>query len=299
MKQLTIFSLLALLISSVGCGENENPLAYDENTNSRGTTTVYVEQNLEPLIETSIMAFEGNRPKAHIVPKYLRELDVINSFIDKKTKAIVISRDFTKEERKEFSQVNVSFQTNKLAIGAIALISAEGEDSTYTEEEFLKLLTTTDKNAPKVIFDDVQSANFNYFLNRIAPKSFGPNVKCLANNLEVIQYVRENQKCIGVIGFNWISDRDDPEVLKRLEKIQLIEVAKGNGTEFVPPYMYYVYEKQYPFTHYWYVHNKGSKSDLEAGFVNFLINEKGQLVVKKSGMQPYYRIAREFNIVVE
>jgi len=296
MKQLTIFSLL-LLVATTGC--NENPLAYDENTNSRGTTTVYVEQNLEPLIETSIVAFEGNRPKAHIVPKYARELDVINSFIDKKTKAIVISRDFTKAERKEFSQVNVSFKTNKLLIGAIALIGPNGEDSTYTEEAFLKLLTTTDKNSPKIIFDDVQSANFNYFLDRIAPKSFGPNVKCLQNNLEVIEHIRENKNCIGVIGFNWISDRDDPEVLERLKGIRLIEVAKGNGTEFVPPYMYYVYEKQYPFTHYWYVHNKGSKSDLEAGFVNFLINEKGQLVVKKSGLQPYYRISREFNIVVE
>lgn len=296
MKQLTIFSLL-LLATSFGCGEN--PLAFDENTNSRGSTTIYVEQNVEPLIETSIMAFEGIRPKAHIVPKYKRELDIINSFIDKKTKAIIISRDFSKEERKEFSQVNVSFKTNKLAIGAIALIGPDGDDSTYTEEEFLKLLTTTDKNAPKIVFDDVQSANFNYFLDRIAPKSFGPNVKCLQTNLEVINFVRQNKNCIGVIGFNWISDRDDPEVLKRLKNIRLIEIAKGNGTEFVPPYMYYVYEKQYPFTHYWYVHNKGSKSDLEAGFVNFLINEKGQLVIKKSGMQPYYRISREFNIVVE
>jgi len=136
-------------------------------------------------------------------------------------------------------------------------------------------------------------------LNRIAPKKFGPNVKCVKTNLEVIDYVKNNEHCIGVIGFNWISDYDDPEVKKRCENFSIVSVAKGSGSNFVPPFMYYVYEKQYPFIGFWYIHNKGSKSDLEAGFSNYLINEKGQLIAKKSGIQPYFKIAREFNIVQE
>lgn len=299
MKKIGIFSFVLSLILVVSCDEGTNPLAYDETTNSRGETTIYVEKNLQPYIETSIMSFEGFRPEAIVNAKYEREIDVVNTFIDRKTDAIVISRDFTKQERKEFLADQVLFRTNKILVGSIALLTPKTEDSTYTETEFLKLLTSTNANDPKILFDDVQSANFEYFLDRIAPKQFGPNVKCLKGNQEVIDYMKDNKHCIGVIGFNWISDIDDPKVVKRCENLNIVSVSKGSSTHFVPPFMYYVYEKEYPFIHFWYIHNKGSKSDLEAGFVNYLISEKGQLIAKKSGLQSYYKMTREFNIVEE
>ena len=298
MKKIWTFSILGLVLILSNCGD-DNPLAYDDNTTTRGETTFYVEQNVEPLIETSIEAFEGFRPNAKINAIYEKEVDVINSFIDKKTNAIIISRDFTKEERKEFLDARVGFRSFKYIIGANALIVPKTEDSTYTENEFLDLLTTTDPTKPKIIFDAVQSANFNYFQDRIAPKKFGPNVKCVKTNLEVMDYVKSHEHCIGVIGFNWISDYDDPEVRKRCENFKIVTVAKGNGKHFVPPFNYYVYEKQYPFTQFWYIHNKSGKADLEAGFANYLVNEKGQLIAKKSGIQPYFKIQREFKIVVE
>lgn len=299
MKKTRICSLIFCSAVFVACEGNDNPLAYDDTTMSRGKTTIYVEKNLQPYIETTIMAFQGFRPKATVNAKYEREIDVINTFIDRKTDAIVISRDFTKQERDEFLGEQVVFRTNKILVGSIALLTPKTEDSTYTETEFLRLLTSTDKNDPKILFDDVQSANFDYFLERIAPKQFGPNVKCLKGNQEVIDYMKENKHCIGVIGFNWISDIDDPKVVKRCENLNIVSVSKGNSDHFVPPFMYYVYEKEYPFIHFWYIHNKGSKSDLEAGFVNYLISEKGQLIAKKSGLQSYYKMTREFNIVVE
>lgn len=298
MKTIWTISLLGLTFILSNCG-NDNPFAAEKNSTTRGNTTYYIEQNVEPLIETSIVAFEGFRPKAHIHAIYQREVDVINAFIDKKTNAIVISRDFTKKERDEFHDAHVGFRTFKYIVGANALIVPKTEDSTYTEQEFLDLLTTKDPTKPKIIFDAVQSANFNYFQERIAPKKFGPNVKCVKTNLEVIDYVKSHEHCIGVIGFNWISDYDDPEVRKRCEHLKIVTVAKGNGKNFVPPFMYYVYEKQYPFTQFWYIHNKSGKGRLEAGFANYLINEKGQLVAKKSGIQPYFKIQRELRIVVE
>lgn len=299
MKKPGICSLILSLILLISCDGSDNPLAYDDTTNSRGKATIYVEKNLQPYLETTIMSFEGFRPEAHITAKYEREIDVINTFIDRKTDAIIISRDFTKKEREEFLADQVAFRTNKILVGSIALLTPKTEDSTYTETEFLRLLTSTNEKDPKILFDDVQSANFEYFLDRIAPKQFGPNVKCLKGNQEVIDYIKNNKHCIGVIGFNWISDIDDPKVLERCKNLNIVSVSKGSTDHFVPPFTYYVYEKEYPFIHFWYIHNKGSKSDLEAGFVNYLISEKGQLIAKKSGLQSYYKMTREFNFVVE
>lgn len=297
MKRKVIFSLAsAVALLLVSC--EENPL-YESNTNTRGETSIVVEQNLEPLIETSIVAFEGFRPKAHVKATYMREIDLIEKFAKGHAQLILLPKDFTPKERTEYNNAGIYFRTKKLGISAIALVSKVGEDSTYTEEEILKFMTSNDPNDPRILFDDVQSSNFNYFLERIAPQKFGSNVKALKSNLEVIEYVKDKENYIGVIGYNWISDYDDPEVKKRCENLQIIEVAKTGTTNYVPPYAYYIYEKEYPFTQFWYIHNRGGKSALGAGFSNYMINEKGQLIVKKSGLQPYYKITREFDFRFE
>jgi len=121
MKAVWTISFIVLSLSLTQCGD-DNPLKRDNNTAVRGTTTFYVEQNIEPLLETSVYAFEGFRPNANINVVYQREVDVINSFIDKKTNAIIISRDFSKKERKEFLDAHVGFRTFKYIVGANALI---------------------------------------------------------------------------------------------------------------------------------------------------------------------------------
>jgi hypothetical protein len=84
-----------------------------------------------------------------------------------------------------------------------------------------------------------------------------------------------------------------------MKNVQLLQISKKSTKNYVIPTTYYVYEKQYPFTHFWYAHYHGSKKGLEAGLLNYVINQKGQLLAKKSGLQPYYKISREFEFVFE
>lgn len=296
MKRILNFSLLISGIFFFSCGDSKNTSSKKDEP-----TEFFVEKNLQPYIETTLIAYSGYAPKEHFKPIFAREIDVVNAFMNDKSFLVLMSRDLDSSEKAYFKKLNFGIRTDKIILGAIALISKQGEDSTYTEAEFMKLLTTDDKNSPKIVFDDVQSSNFNYFYDRLKKegKEFGSRVKCLHGNEEVIQYMKEHGDCIGVIGYNWISDVDSKAVQERMKGIQIIEVAKGNSKNFVLPTMYYVYEKQYPFTHFWYAHLHGDRNGMEAGLLNYIRNERGQLIAKKSGMQPYYRISREFKFIFE
>ncbi len=296
MKNVRIFSLAIVLLFAYSC----NTPVGNESEYS-GHASFYAEKNIQPYIETTLVAYSGFAPKESYTPIFKREIDVVNIFLADKSNLVFMSRDLDKSEKAFFKKQKQTIRTEKIMLGAIALISPMGEDSTYTENEFMELLVTNDENSPKILFDDVQSANFNYFYDKLKKqgKKFGKHVKCLHSNTEVINYMKDHKQCIGVIGYNWISDIDDKEVLKSMENVQLVRVSKGNSSNYVIPTMYYVYEKQYPFTHFWYAHYHGGQKALEAGLLNYIIDEKGQLIAKKSGLQPYYRVSREFKFVFE
>jgi len=296
MKNVQIFNFFLIGILLFSC---DSPVS--NKVDYTGTATFYAEKNIQPYIETTLVAYKGFAPKETHVPVFKREIDVVNTFLDDKSNLIFISRDLDASEKKYFKKIKYTIRTEKIILGAIAIISPMGEDSTYTENEFMKLLVSNDENAPKILFDDVQSSNFNYFYDKLKKqgKKFGKHVKCLHSNIEVINYIKKNKNCIGVIGYNWISDIDDKEVLELMKNVQLLQVSKKNSNNYCIPTQYYVYEKQYPFTHYWYAHYHGGKKAIQAGLVNYIKNEKGQLIAKKSGLQPYYRISRELKFIFE
>ena len=296
MKNVRIFSTSLLLVFLFAC---DTPLT--NKSEYEGTATFVAEKNIQPYIETLLVAYSGFAPKEHYTPKFEREIDVINTFLADKSNLVFMSRDLDESELAHFKKMKYTIRTEKIILGAIALVSPMGEDSTYTEDEVYKMMLSNDENSPKILFDDVQSANFNYFYDRLKKqgKKFGSRVKCLHGNQEVIDYMKTHKNCIGVIGYNWISDIDDKEVVANMENVQLLQISKKSTKNYVIPTMYYVYEKQYPFTHFWYAHYHGSKKGLEAGLLNYVINQKGQLLAKKSGLQPYYKISREFEFVFE
>lgn len=298
-KSILFYSILVVtLLVFVKCGEN-NPLKYDTNTQSRGYVNIYVDEGVRPLFETAIYTFEGSKLNAHITAKYDREIDAINAFIEQKTKAICIGRDFSKQERLDFKNAGVEFRTKKIILGAPALIvHLTSKDSIVAADQFIQWCSS-DEPGPTILFDNVQGTNFNYFLNLTPNKKFGKNVKALSGNQAVIDFIASNENTIGVIGYNWISDLDDQKVQQRLSKVKLVQVAKTKNAEAFPPYAQHVFDHTYPFTHFWYLHNYGSRENLEAGFFNFLELERGQLLIRKSGLVAYFRIPRELQFTTE
>jgi len=284
---------LIVVLGLTACETHENPLAYQSDAHGRGSIDVYLEDSYKPLFTTSIYTFQSLFPKATITPKYLPEGDIISAFFDNKVKTICISRDFTDKEKKYLKSKNVQVQSDLIAYDAIALIIHPDNMDTMISVDRLKEWISSDgatwrgSGKPvKMVFDKVNSANFNYLTKLSGKSTLSKNVYALNSNEQVIDYVKNNKQALGVIGVNWISDQEDFEVMNLLDSVNVMHVSQHEGQEGFQPYAGTIWTKEYPLHREMWMINKGNRSGLNTGFVLFMIGEKGQLIIQKSELVP-------------
>jgi phosphate transport system substrate-binding protein len=245
------------------------------------------------LFETSSETFESLAPKADIQPKYMAEGAIIDEFYKGQIKTICISRDLTEKEKKILKSKKIEVRSDRIAIDGVTLIvNPKNQDTTITVDELKKILNgellkwKTSKKDINVVFDNQRSANFNYLLDLTNTEQLSKNVFAVNSNEEVINYVKKNENAIGVIGLNWVSDQDDFEVMNFLDSIKVMHVAKNAKSNYFQPYPGVIYTYEYPLTREIWMINWGARSGINSGFVNFMIGEKGQLLIQKSELVP-------------
>lgn len=285
--------LISVIVSFVLVACDENPFVYKGPSHGRGEATIYIEESYKPLFESMTYVFESQYPKADIKPVYCSEIDAIDAFLNDKTKTLFITRDFTDDEKDKLKKKQVEVKSTKIADDAVTLIlNNENMDSLFTVDQIKHILKGEDsiwestKQNKIIVFDQNNSANFIYLSNLIGNQKMGKNVFSVKSNEEVINYVKKTKNAIGVIGVNWISDKDDSTVMNFLDGIKVAEIAKDNQSDYFKPYQAYIYTKEYPLTRELWCINKGSRSGLNTGYVNFVQGEKGQLIIQKSALMP-------------
>jgi phosphate transport system substrate-binding protein len=108
-------------------------------------------------------------------------------------------------------------------------------------------------------------------------------------NKEVIEFVEKNKNAIGIIGLNWISDKDDSKMKGFLNKINVVEVIpKKISYESLTykPIQATVAIRQYPFCREFYVIGRNAPLTIGNDFVNFINGDQGQRIILKSGLVP-------------
>jgi len=287
----TILLLLTGLFFS--CNSHDNPLAYQTDAHGRGKIKILIEESFKRLFDTSIYTFQSQYPKATIQPIYKTESDAITSFYNNEAKTIVISRDFSEQEKKSLKSKKVEVRSDKIATDAIAIIvHPTNIDTLFTLDELKTILTgkqtmwNSSRQPIKVVYDNINSANYNYLVNFCGAENKSKNVFAVKSNEEVIRYVQKTPGALGVIGLNWISDLNDFDVKDFLEGIKVAAIAKDKSSDYFQPYSGFMYTKEYPLIRDIWMINKGRKSGLNTGFVLFMTSEIGQTIIQKSGLVP-------------
>jgi phosphate transport system substrate-binding protein len=304
MRNLYLLVFLFILMSS--CSSNENPFSYGNDTHSRGIMKLLVEDSFKPLFETSIYTFESQYPKAKISVKYDSEGEIIKAFFNDSVKTICISREFTKKEKEVLKSKRIEVRSDKIAEDAIALIiHPSNPDSLMTVKQIKDIILGKTTSWPdlkmkiNIVFDKQNSANFNYLKKLCDLKGLPLNLFAVQSNEEVINYVKKNKSALGIIGLNWISDSDDFETLGFVDGINVVAVAKDNGSDYFKPYAGYIFTKEYPLSREIWLINKAKKSGLNTGFVLFMKGDKGQLIVQKSALVPASAPVRLIQLITE
>lgn len=287
MKIKNIISFFPLLLFfCFGCNGSDSP----DDTPTYGQISISVDETFKPLIDSEIYTFEGIYDYTDVNANYKTEMEAFNDLMHDTIRLIIVPRQLNKDELKEFEKWEIVPKVTKIAYDAVALIGSKDlKDSTLTLDEIKTLLSdgsvSSFKNV-KVVFDNNNSSTINFLKEKTGVTQLSSNCYALTSNSAVIDYVAKEKNCIGVIGVNWISDRDDTTNLSFLNSVRVMEISTNENSEYFKPYQAYIAQKIYPLWREVYIISKEAYTGLGTGLTAFIASERGQRIVLKFGLVP-------------
>ena len=180
---------------------------------------------------------------------------------------------------------------------AIAIIvNNASKDSIFEIKDLQDMLSGADTKHQPVMDGVSATSTVRYAIDSILRgQPLGKNVTAAHSSEEVIDYVANNPHAVGFIGVSWIGDRDDPQQLGFLKKVNIaaIRCTSCSGQTYVKPYQANIALRRYPLVRTLYYILKENYSGVGNNFVNFLPTERGQLIFSKAYLWP---TGMQFNI---
>jgi phosphate transport system substrate-binding protein len=294
MKKLVGLLLPVALVIAACQDRDKNGRILDTPTS--GFIKIAIDESLRPLIDAEVSTFEGLYKSAHIESHYFPEAEAIDALIKDSVRLAVVTRKFTAEEKDYFKRIKITPTELDIAISAIALIvNRHNSDSLLNMDQIRSLLQgkinqwselgSKKKAGIEIVFDNPNSGLIRHLKDSVAKVDKLP-ANCFAakNNEAVIDFVSQNENALGLIGLEWISDKDDSTSNSFLKRIRVVGVA-GDSTNF-KPYQAYLALKYYPLARRITILSREARAGLGNGFMAFVASEGGQRIVLKAGLLP-------------
>jgi len=193
-------------------------------------------------------------------------------------------------------------RTTKVAVDAVALvINNQNPDSQLVFRQLAaifrgdirrwnQLSSSGLRDSIRIVFDKNGSANTRFLKETfLDDAAFPANCFATSSNAAVIDYVAKTPGAIGVVGVNWISDREDEDVERFLSNVRVVELSSREdsvGNEYFGPFQAYIALKKYPLIRDVMVISREGRNGLGTGFASFFAGDQGQRLVRLSGMLP-------------
>lgn len=309
---------LAGAVTALSCNGPGSPGAQDTPTS--GTVAVSVDETFAPILQAQVDTFAKLYPNAHVKMSFQPEEKVMLDLINDKVKLAVVARELNAGERADFAKQTIVPQTTRIGIDGLAVVlNRTNPDSMLTVAQLAAIFTGKTSTwaqvsgkkglaAINVVFDANRSSTARFVRDSVTRgAALTPRVFAATSNPALLDYVAAHPNAVGVVGVNWISDRDDPAAMKFLNKVRVASItARPNPrpSDFIQPYQVYLAEKtpeqlaehselqNYPLRRNLYVISREARSGLGTGFASFVAGKNGQLIFQKSGLLPAQMQAR-------
>lgn len=296
---------LAMSTWLAGCGGSGSPSGSPQelDTPTSGTIRIGVDETFEPILKSQVDTFQKLYPGAHLQTSYSPELDVMQAFMADSLRLAVVARPLSADEKERFQQLKIEPRAIRIGVDGVAIIvHPSNADSLLTMAQLKGIFTgqltqwnqLSTKNklgAITAVFDNNNSSTARFVQDSVTRGvALTKGVYASKSNPALLDYVASHPNAIGVIGVNWISDRDDAAVQKFLKRVRVVAVSpKATGSapaDYIQPYQGYLAQKTYPLRRELYVISREARAGLGTGFASFLAGNKGQLIMLKSGLMP-------------
>lgn len=276
-----ITAYIAIIICAVlgftSCGDDPN---IPKDTTSVGKIDISVDETFRPIIEQQLKVFDSSYPEAHITAHYKPENECIKDLLENKSRVAFVTRELNTTELKYCEENSIAPSSRAIARDALAVIvNAAATDTALSVTQLTGILTGQYNKKYTVVFDNEGSSTVRYVTDSILRgQKLGPNVYAAKNNPAVVDYVSKNPNAIGIIGLSYISDNQDDTTGSFMSKVKIVAMQDPKSGEFNKPYQAYIALKTYPLIRNLYYINRETWQGLGSGFVNFVSQERGQLI---------------------
>lgn len=295
-----ILSVLVL----VSCGDNQST-RYPGDTTKTGTINISVDESFKPIIDSQIRVFESSYPDAKIVTHYKAEAECFKDLRNDSVRMVVVTRSLTPQEE-AFMADTLKFRPvqGKMAYDAIAVIvNNAAKDSVFDMIDLRSMVKGTSGYKYNVVMDGLSATSTVRFVmdSLLKGAPFGKNVMAATTSQGVIDYVENNKDAIGFVGASWIGNREDGNQLSFSENVKIasLECTICEKKTYVKPYQANIALKRYPLVRGLHYILKENYKGLGSGFVNFLINERGQLIFRRAYLWPAQMTFENRNSIIK
>jgi phosphate transport system substrate-binding protein len=295
-SKLSLFILFLVAVLVFACNQISDKNA--KETILKGSTIIYVDETLAPIIEDQVSVFE-NEYEAKVTLVAKSESETVNSLFKEKAAIAILSRNLSPEELKIFKQRKINPKTTVFATDAIAFIANKNnKDTLVALQDVISFMQgKTVASIKGLVFDNLNSSTVRYMkslagINAIPEKG----VFSFKSNDEVIKYVAENDGMIGVVGVNWLS-QPLPAMQKYVDNVTSLGVKGLKSNNYYIPSQNNIAEGKYPLARDLYIINCQGFSGLGMGFASFVAGDVGQRIILKSGLLPVRIPTRKFTII--
>ncbi len=268
-------------------------------TLTSGSLTMITSEDLYPVIDTQVKAFQRMYEEVSIVNHSASAREAFVHLLNDSVKLIVTARSMNAEERTAAAKNGFEIDSTTIAFDGIAVIVNEKNTLTrLSTAELASLLTGTEprwssvkgsglSSAVIVALGEPNSAVHEYVKQSIAGgQPLMPNVMPCASSTEVISIVSERPNAVGFVSMAFLDSLPKNVHTLEIGDPRFRRDTTSTEMEYFLPHQAYVYQKLYPLsrTVNIYTHNVGKGPGM--GFISFAASGDGQKIIVSNGLVP-------------
>lgn len=263
---------------------------------NQGSTEMYVESTVYPLIDEINQVFKSYYSNANIELKMLAQNKILDAVYNDSARLAVVPKTFSQAELEIFKG-KVLPKITPIAKDAVLFITQKGSNDTLINYNDVVAIFKGTKTSNKVfVFHDVNSSIVNSIMNDAQVKTVSKNVYYAKTVEEIVSYINKNTNAIGVVGLNWMVNPSE-NIKQNSSKLRSMLVFNNTSKKYVLPSQSTIADNTYPLIRTINIIDIQGKTGLGTGFASFAASDKGQRIILKSGLMPIKLPKREINIV--
>ena len=290
-----LFSSCIVLILFSCAGSNSQQTKEDYNT-----VQVACDETFRPIMEQEFRAFHAKYPEAILDTTFVSETKAINFILQDSFRMVITTRPLSEAEKNSIlNKYKLVVESQPFAHDAIALIiHPDNTDSLISINDIRRIVTgkitqwdqipnTKTKGPIELVFDDENSSTVRFVRDSLCGGAeLKGNLKTAKSNPNVISYVSQTRRAIGIIGVDWIRNPKDTTNLSFNDKVRVMSVSNSAIAEesnSYQPVQYYIATADYPLIRKLFISStEPYMQALNRNFYHYLTDTEGQLIITKS-----------------